>query len=552
MNSLSREYITSKGWKFTTEGNQFVLAECPLCGKAKKFYISIEKGLWDCKVCGEKGNLYQLKEKMGDLLAKTKVSKRKSKPMPKEYPCKMDEWHDALLQNEKRMGYLTVWRGFKVTTIQKFKLLYRDNMLGFPYFYGGKMIMIKWRPDNKVFSREPAGIESVFFNIDTINHNQPLIICEGEFDVIAATQMGFTNIVSVPNGADSKYDETMCEQLRPFTDILLAYDNDVPGESGAIKAANILGRGRCRRVYLPFNDINDCLKNDMNNMQLQPYFDQAKQYRDEQFFHISELFERMREYLKNKGQQSGVKTGWKKLDIMLGGVRPGEITTVTGDAGIGKSTFTTNLAFKLIDHGVCIVSTELLTVKVMNKLYSAHAKQTVGFNPPIEIVESCEEFLGSKNIFFLDVHGEVSIDRIKTNLETAHRYGCKIAILDHLHFFLPGKNEQSDRLEIEQFMRQLVMIARLTEMHIFLVVHPKYTDNNYVNSQGHPLPIRARDLKGSSAIMQDSHNIMSVWRNPTVLDSKTILFLLKVRDDAGITGEVDFMFNHATQRYAEI
>lgn len=31
-------------------------AECPFCGKAKKWFCAVATGLWDCKVCGAKGN----------------------------------------------------------------------------------------------------------------------------------------------------------------------------------------------------------------------------------------------------------------------------------------------------------------------------------------------------------------------------------------------------------------------------------------------------------------------------------------------------------------
>lgn len=35
-------------------------ATCPFCGKEEHFYISRKTGLWDCKKCGEMGNLYKL------------------------------------------------------------------------------------------------------------------------------------------------------------------------------------------------------------------------------------------------------------------------------------------------------------------------------------------------------------------------------------------------------------------------------------------------------------------------------------------------------------
>lgn len=45
------------------EGREQAIADCPFCGKDSKFYINVETGLWDCKVCrtgSEKGggNVY--------------------------------------------------------------------------------------------------------------------------------------------------------------------------------------------------------------------------------------------------------------------------------------------------------------------------------------------------------------------------------------------------------------------------------------------------------------------------------------------------------------
>src|SRR5690606_23025116 len=40
------------------EGNREPEAPCPLCGSDDRFYIARETGLFNCKKCGESGNLY--------------------------------------------------------------------------------------------------------------------------------------------------------------------------------------------------------------------------------------------------------------------------------------------------------------------------------------------------------------------------------------------------------------------------------------------------------------------------------------------------------------
>lgn len=43
------------GLDLTSYGNELA-GECPFCGKAKKFYVAVDSGQYQCKVCGESGN----------------------------------------------------------------------------------------------------------------------------------------------------------------------------------------------------------------------------------------------------------------------------------------------------------------------------------------------------------------------------------------------------------------------------------------------------------------------------------------------------------------
>lgn len=38
------------------QGKEQGTADCPFCGKESKLYVKVANGLWDCKVCGERGN----------------------------------------------------------------------------------------------------------------------------------------------------------------------------------------------------------------------------------------------------------------------------------------------------------------------------------------------------------------------------------------------------------------------------------------------------------------------------------------------------------------
>ena len=43
------------------------ISDCPICGKAKHFYINRNTQLWDCKKCGDEGNIIKLLSFLGKL-----------------------------------------------------------------------------------------------------------------------------------------------------------------------------------------------------------------------------------------------------------------------------------------------------------------------------------------------------------------------------------------------------------------------------------------------------------------------------------------------------
>ena len=49
----------------TESSGPHAICDCPKCGKPKHFYVNTRTGLWDCKRCGEGGNLWQLADHFG-------------------------------------------------------------------------------------------------------------------------------------------------------------------------------------------------------------------------------------------------------------------------------------------------------------------------------------------------------------------------------------------------------------------------------------------------------------------------------------------------------
>ena len=68
--------------------------------------------------------------------------------------------------------------------------------------------------------------------------------------------------------------------------------------------------------------------------------------------------------MKGISKYRGSSTGWTEFDNLLGGLRPNELTILTGETGSGKTTWAVNLGYRLSkdNHPVLIASFEMKPV----------------------------------------------------------------------------------------------------------------------------------------------------------------------------------------------
>ncbi len=82
--------------------------------------------------------------------------------------------------------------------------------------------------------------------------------------------------------------------------------------------------------------------------------------------------------MKKGVNKSGIKTHTRKIDDIIGGLKPGQISTVAGYTSAGKSTFSLSLMHEAIKQGfnVCYLSLELPREHIMYNLMSRHSVDT--------------------------------------------------------------------------------------------------------------------------------------------------------------------------------
>ena len=120
----------------------------------------------------------------------------------------------------------------------------------FPFMRDGLAVNWKYRSEDsnaaKIF-RQEKNAEKVFYGLDNLpDDHEDLIICEGEIDVLSLNEIGYWNVLSVPDGAPAKPLENEPED-DPERDVAFSYLWNCKETLEPSKASHPrCGRGRTR------------------------------------------------------------------------------------------------------------------------------------------------------------------------------------------------------------------------------------------------------------------------------------------------------------------
>lgn len=203
------------------DGAKQAVGDCPFCTKAKHFLVSPDTGQWDCKSCGKSGNVYSfLSQFYQDRLDSTPKSAYKSLEKDRGIPAAMFESAGLALDGERWLIPMYNEEGKLSNLLVKEPGKPVISTTGCALHLLGMERLVKMRQQDR----------------------SPIYVCEGPWDWIAlqwllkkAKKPGL--VVSAPGAAVFKR-----SWLPAFKDreVKLVYDNDNAGESGIVKAAELL------------------------------------------------------------------------------------------------------------------------------------------------------------------------------------------------------------------------------------------------------------------------------------------------------------------------
>lgn len=391
-----------------------------------------------------------------------------------------------------------------------------------------------------------------------------LTIVEGECDAMATYELLGSKwaVVSIKRGAASAVTDIKesIEYVESFDNVVICFDKDKAGEDAAKKVATILKPGKAKIVTLPngYKDPNDMLNKGRHQEFTRAWWD-AQVYTPSGIIRVAD---KQKEFL-NREQKQSVPYPWEGLNKKLLGLRAGELVTLTGGTGLGKSSVTRELEHWLIkqtNDNVGVIALEedwkrtvdgILSIEANDKLFIDTIRNGYTEN---QLTNMFDRVFANDRVFIHAHFGANDIEEIFAKL----RYlivgcDCKWVVVDHLHMLVSSMLDGDERKAIDNIMHRLRSMVEETGAGIILVSHLRRVEGNKGHENG--ITVSLSHLRGSNSIAQLSDCVIALERNQQSdddLESRTTnLRVLKSRYTGDVGNATSLVYNKDTGRLHE-
>lgn len=367
----------------------------------------------------------------------------------------------------------------------------RAAWLAVPYIERGRTVNHKYRLTSEKRHRMDPDSPLILWNHDCLleETDQPLVICEGEWDAMIALQLGW-RAVSVPNGGPSEESSDPAntkryeflwrarDLLNRVPRIILATDDDKVGKALRADLIALLGADKCSFVEYPFpsKDLNEIFT-DHGADSVHKALREAKPVPVRGLYRLADF--------PQPGPTAIIPLGVPVLADMLP-IVPGTLTVLTGYAGQGKTSLTMSVVASLLVRNipVTIGTFETMPKPVLeNRLRAAILgvpENTLHITSPDRIKHADANLAAGLNIISQMV-GEDDEMGLEDVLELARvavvRDGCKLLIIDPWNEIEhKRRRDESETEYANRAIRAIKHFMRACNVAVWIVAHPAKPD----------------------------------------------------------------------------
>jgi len=270
------------------------------------------------------------------------------------------------------------------------------------------------------------------------------------------------------------------------------------------------------------------------------------------FVHIKELLKDAYERAakaQNADELRGISTGFKELDLLLGGYQKSDLIIVASRPSVGK----TALALDMMRHAaihekknIAFFSLEMSKVQIMDRLLGMQSgvpfwkiRTNQVSDEEVLKISNTMGLMADANIYIDDQAGQ-HINQVRTKArKLAIEKGIDIIFLDYLQL-MHGNSKESRTLEVAEVSQGLKNLAKELEIPVVGLSQLSRAIEQRQNRRP-----QLSDLRESGSIEQDADVVMFIdreetWNPDTEKKGVAQLFIAKHRN--GPTGLVDLAF----------
>ena len=237
------------------------------------------------------------------------------------------------------------------------------------------------------------------------------------------------------------------------------------------------------------------------------------------FVHIRDallqVYERLKLLKENPEAVKGTPTGFTALDNVIVGLGKSDLVLVGARPGMGKTSFTMNLATAAAmatKKTVCVFSLEMSAEQLANRMLSSEAqvdsyKMRSGQleNEDWEAIAYASSRLSEAEILIDDTPG-ISVTGMKSKLRRVKNLG--LVVIDYLGLMTGDRHTDNRVQEVSEISRGLKLLAK--ELNVPVICCAQLSRGPENRPDKRPM---LSDLRDSGAIEQDADIVMFLYRD---------------------------------------
>lgn len=244
----------------------------------------------------------------------------------------------------------------------------------------------------------------------------------------------------------------------------------------------------------------------------------ADKHENHDFVHVRDAlmmsFNRLKELENNRDEVIGMQTGFSGIDRVLVGMSRGDLVLVGARPGMGKTSFTMNVAVNAAlrtKKTVCIFSLEMSTEQLATRLLASEALiDSTKLRSGMLDAEDWDKLghasarLAGCNILIDDTAG-MTVTGMKSKLRRIKDVG--LVVIDYLGLMQSERRIDNKVQEIAEISRNLKLMAK--EFGIPVITCAQLSRASEKRPDNRPV---LSDLRDSGAIEQDADIVMFIYR----------------------------------------